>query len=407
MKLPTWRDLLGLQPRVQDLARHLLDAARDRGETDWTYDEQSNSLQRQGGGSTVSLGNIFAEYASSPRAGRPALLEKYSSMMSDIARETPKLWQLAAKGIYLVVRSAYDTAFLEIHARSQGSSPPRSVTWPLTQDLSIRLVYDYGASLGHVHEDTAQAWGQSRDALKQRALDNLRALQRPSWQEVAPGVHQLISEVSFDESLFLVDAIVEKLPFAASVVVMPVNRGVLFAADGRSQDSLLALLGQALASLREKPWPMSATLLHRPDGEWVEFTPTGLAAEQAQALQQINLHAIYRDQAELLQKQLGDDIFVGTFSLLQKAEGLEHVRSWCSWAEGVRTLMPQTQLVVLGKADEGERGESVLVEWTHVSTICGHRMQATGDIPPRFMIDSFPDEAEWQQLKPLGEVLRA
>jgi hypothetical protein len=125
MRLPNWRDLLGLQPRVQDLARHMLDAARARGEANWSYDEQSNTLRREGGGGTVSLANMFAEYASSPRARRPALLEKYCTIMSDIARETPRLWQLAAKGIYPVVRSAYDTALLEIQARVGGLSWPR------------------------------------------------------------------------------------------------------------------------------------------------------------------------------------------------------------------------------------------------------------------------------------------
>lgn len=407
MNLADWRELLGLQPRIHDFARRLLDAARSRGVTGWTYDGQSNTLRHEDGG-TANLANMFVEYASSRRSGRAALIEKYSSIMSDLARETPQLWQMAAKAIYPVVRSSYDSLLLDLQARASGAPMRRAVTWPLARELSIKLVYDHGASLAHVYEETLQVWGQSHQAVKQQAFDNLRALQRPSWQEIAPGVHQLISAVSYEESLFLVDAVIEGLPFAASAVVLPVNRGVLLAADGNSREGVLALLAAASRSLAEKPWPMSATLLHRSDGQWVEFTATDRVAECARALHQINLETIYRDQGELLQQELGEDVFVGTFALLQKGEGLEHVRSWCTWTEGVRTLMPQTDVVILGhQGNGGASGESLIVEWPHVWTLCGHRLAVTDNDPPRFMVESFPDEAEWQALRPLGEVLRS
>jgi len=400
-----WRELLGLQPRMQDLALQLLDAARRRGDVQWRYDGQSGSLRKETG-HVINLANIFIEYRNSPRAARRLLFEKYVSMMQEGTRDTPALWQLAAKSIYPVVRSAYDTVTLEISSRGASKPMPESVTWPLTADLLIRLVYDHGPSLAHVQGGMLETWGQSAQDVKQRALDNLRALQRPRWQALPGGtVYQLLSEVSFEESFLLLDAVIGQLPFAASAVVAPTNRGVLLAADGNSADAVLALLAQADHSLRENPWPMSATLLHRPDGEWREFVPTGLALERSRAMQQVNLAGVYNDQQTALQEKLGDDIFVGTFSLVRRGEGLEHIRSWCSWAEGVPTLAPKTDLVIIGRNVASEAAEKLIVEWPDVIAVCGNRLQATQENPPRFLIDSFPDEVEWQKLKAVSQAL--
>jgi hypothetical protein len=409
MKLLSWRELFGLKPRLQDLARFLLDTARARGDAGWSYDARAGALRQEQGNGVLHLQNIFLEYLNSSRGGRAALLDKYASMMHDIAHEIPAMWTLAAKAIYPVVRSTYDAAFLEIHSRMQGGAPLRpAVCWPLASDLNLRLVYDHGASLAHVNQDQLQTWGQSQDAVRQKAFDNLRALERPTWQEISPGVHQIVSTVSFEETLFLVDAVMERLPFAATAAVMPANRGVLLAADGTSDQAMLALLDHASSTLRENPWPMSATLLQRQGSEWVEFIPQGLVLQRLRSLQQINLHGVYRDQAELLQKELGEDVFVATFALIQRGEGLENVRSWCTWSEGVPTLMPMTDLVVIAKQRaDGEFGPGLMLEWAHLWNVCGHRMQASVDSPSRFMVKSFPDATEWQQLEPLGERIGA
>jgi hypothetical protein len=206
-----WRELLGLKPTVASFAQSLMDRARARGDHGWRFDPEQSTLRHPEGG-LVNLTNMFLEYSGAPRAIRKDLLGKYESMMQQGPVETPKLWELAAKHIYPAIRCVHDTMTLEIASRDGKSKMPRTVSWPLAGDLMIRLVFDRGESLAHVQEELADTWGQNLDALKARALANLTSLQRPQWRALGDGVYQVVSDVSYEESFLLVNAVVDAQP---------------------------------------------------------------------------------------------------------------------------------------------------------------------------------------------------
>src|SRR5688572_32710540 len=70
--------------------------------------------------------------------------------------------------------------------------------------------------------------------------------------------------------------------------------------------------------------------------------------------------------------------------------------------EGVKSLLPQTDLVILGRRDTNT--SAVVVPWRDVVRICGRDMQATEDAPPRFRVDSFPVD-EWREIESIGRKL--
>jgi hypothetical protein len=397
-----WRELLGLKPTVASFAQALIDRARARGDRKWTFDAEHSAIRHADDG-TINLINIFLEYSNAPRAVRKDLLSKYEAMMQQAQVETPKLWELAAKNIYPTIRCIHDTMTLEIAMRKGDASVPRTVSWPLAGDLMVRLMFDRGESLTHVQQDLAETWGQSLESLQKRALANLASLPRPQWQALGEGVHQVVSDVSYEESFLLVNAVVDALPFANTAVLMPTNRGVLLSCDGNDQNALRSMLGHAEKFLREHPWPMAATMLHRQAGEWREFVPTGELAEIHGSLARLSSAITYNDQQVALQKHLGDDIFVGTYSLIRRGEGPESLRSWSSWTKDVPTLLPQTDLVILGRPRGDGKHDMLMVTWAALMQSCGKRMKETTERPARFMVEEFPSEEEWQVLAREGE----
>jgi hypothetical protein len=398
-----WRELLGLKPTVASFAQALIARARARGDYKWQFDAERSALRHAEDG-TVNLANIFLEYSNAPRAVRKDLLSKYESMMQQAHVETPKLWELAAKSIYPSIRCIHDTVTLEISTRKvDGKKMPRTVSWPLAGDLMVRLMFDRGESLTHVQEDLAETWGQSLEALKARALANLAGLPRPQWQALGEGVYQVVSDVSYEESFLLVNPVIEALPFASSAVLMATNRGILLSCDGTDQNALRSMLGHAEKFLREHPWPMAATMLHRQEGEWREFVPTGELAEIHGSLTRLSNAITYNDQQVALQKHVGDDVFVGTYSLIRRGEGPDSLRSWSSWTKDVPTLLPETDLVILGRPRSDGKHDMLMVTWSALLQACGSRIKQTDECPARFMVREFPSEEEWQLLARDGE----
>lgn len=393
-----WRELIGLKPRIEDLANALLARARARGESEWEFIAADRAI-RHPRGFTLNLGNIFLEYCGATRASRKALLAKYEAMMQGGETEIPKLWTLASKQIYPVVRSIYDNVTLEIMSRD-GEIPMRpTLSLPLAGDLHIRVVFDHGQALARVDEELLETWGQSLEAVKTQALSNLRALERPRWEVLSEGVYQIVSDISYEESFLLVDAVVDALPCAGTAVLMAPNRGLLLACDRRYERALLDMLSHGEKFLTEHPWPLSAGLLERVDHEWREFKPVGQVAEAHAALERISLAITYNDQQSALQKHVGDDVFVATYSLIKKDDGVGGLRSWSSWTQGVPTLLPRTDIVAVGRAKDGDQHDFVMVPWRALEAICGARLKATREFPARFLVDDFPSEQEWTLLQ--------
>jgi hypothetical protein len=400
----TLRELLGFKPRMKDLAAQMLTQFARGGTGGWYFDAEQGML-RNGEQGTINLANIYLEYAQTARSKRGVLLQKYAAMGRIAALETPKLWAVAAKSIYPVLRSSFDLTVLAIEARAQSSEMINVVSWPWLGDLHIRLVYDFGMQLAMVNRETLNTWGQTDEAVRIRAMQNLSALDSPSWEALRGGAYRLHSEVSYEESLLLLDKVIDLLPFNSFAVCIAANRGILLAADSRSEPAMIALIAEATRCLQEKPWPMSATLCTRIDGQWQEYHATGAAAKPAGDLVRFNLSISYDGQSaalERLYEKTGVDIHVANFAMMRVASEDNAVRSWCSWSEGVYATLPKTDIVVLGRDDTHGPRDAILVDWTHVETWCAQHLRETEEDPPRFIVDSFPDEAQFAALKAVG-----
>jgi hypothetical protein len=402
-----WRDWLGLPPNRHDFARRLIQIAENRGSTGWSYDSEEAMLCRGENGQRVrvNLVNLFGEYCQAKLVQRPGLMQKYLTMMLDQGREIPKLWGMAAKGILPGVRSRYGTRSIEIETRDTAEQFPPVVSWPLIDDLTIVLLYDFGPYMSQVSYEKAEVWGQSLDAIRERALQNLSALQRPQWENLNDGVFQIRSAVAYEETFFLIDEVIRALNFRDSPVIAVPNRGVLLAADAGDLQAVRTLIARARQSLHEAPWPLSGTLITRKAEGWKRHEPRAELVSTARALETLSLAHTYRDQGLALQKhadRTGDNVYVATFSMVAPNEDPDAIFSWCSWAQDVATLLPRTDRVGFSKASTGSAREALLVPWADAERICGSLLKRTDEDPPRYRVDHFPNEEQWQQLKTLG-----
>ena len=400
-----WKSWLGLAPSRDEFARDLMRYAARRGAPGWTYDPAEAVLFHAGQNRKFYVNNSWLEYRGARRAARPLLIEKYMSLMLDDAPEVPQLWDFAAKSLYCCLRSRYQLLTTEIESR--GAAPPfvRPLTMPWIADLEIVLMYDFGPYLAQVLPSTAEVWGQRREALFARAQANLTALPRPRWEPVGDGVFKIVSDVSYEESFVLVDAVVAALDVQGDPVVVVPNRGILLATGSDMPAGLARLLAEARRSLQERPWPMSAALLRRVAGRWERFAAGPALASGVRAFELLSLAGTYSDQQEALQKHLekkGVDVYVAKFSVMNARDGSNNVHSWCVWSEGVPSLLPQTDVVILRRNDESQ--EPVIVPWAAVERLCGPYMRRTEDEPPRFGVDAFP-AAEWGQIVSAGQPL--
>jgi len=391
----------GAKPSMQDFAQRLLGRLERDQPGEWQWSRDHALLVHVSSGAQTNLANIYLEYAGAPRSQRAALLDRYASISLDLGREPPKLWSVAAKNIYVVLRSRYDLDISHIMSRAEGAAPRSVVSRPLLEDLELRLVYDHGQSVSTVPPGLADTWGVSVDVLFARGLENLAALQAPTWDDLGEGLFSLQSEVSYTESFVLVPKVVDRLPFAAHAVLAPCNRGVLLAADGRDEAALGQMLDVAMLALQQQPWPMTPTLLERDGAGWKALARDGVVGRKLSDFRRLSEHGVYRDQKtelDRLHERTNVDVFVATASLMKRSEDAG-IESWCTWTETVDTLLPVTDLVALLRDPGNKDSKPILVPWGVVERVCGRWLEATEESPVRWRARGFPDAAAWSELQ--------
>ena len=71
------------------------------------------------------------------------------------------------------------------------------------------------------------------------------------------------------------------------------------------------------------------------------------------------------------------------------------VESWCTWSDGVDTLLPETDLVAMATS----AGSGVFLPMDEVRSLAGALFEATEEDPPRWRVRSFPPADVWQALR--------
>lgn len=396
------------KPSIKRFASDLIAAAARRGVPGWRYVPEKQELHAPDDEGRMSLTNMFLEYSRAPRARRPALIEKYVAVMVSLANEIPKLWSMAQKAIYPVLRSGRDMVAVQIRSRTEAKPFPPLVEIPWQGDVVIRIAYDSGPATLPIGFDLLDTWGVSVEQALERAIFNLRALPKPQWVPIAPGLMRLESDVSYEESLLLREDVVESCDVRGDRIFMPINRGVLLATGSAEAGGIDRLLENARLTFENDPWPLSPVIVkHTPTG-FAPFEPEGPAAEQLRSLQALDTFIAYRDQQEALQKHCesaGVDIYVASVDLMQMKADPNRLRTWAAWTEGVPTWLPKVDLIAFNKAIAGDNYETAIVPWDAAYELCQSYLKPLEEHPVRFSVESFPNDDDWRKLCAAGEAI--
>ena len=159
-------------------------------------------------------------------------------------------------------------------------------------------------------------------------------------------------------------------------------------------------------------WPISPRRfrsgipLRLANGRWIAYQPSA-GHPACEALHKLKLCSLSRDyewQTRALDEahqREGRDIFVANFNVLRDPRSGEPL-SWCSWAEGIESHLPRTDLVTFGSKQflaslDPEKG--ILVRWETASTVVGHLMAPVNTWPERYRVEQFPSGEELQELQ--------
>ena len=272
---------------------------------------------------------------------------------------------------------------------------------PYLSHLDIVIGYDHGQTISQVKASTATEWGVTLDEIIDDSYANLRALPTPTWEPLGDALWKLESEGGYTESFLQLPKIFDQFPAQGTPLVMIPNRGVLLATGADEPDGLTALLKLARQSIEHAPWPLCGDLFRVAQSGVELYTPDGPTETLLAGIQKIDIASVYAAQKAALEAHcaaINDDVFVATYGLLGKKDAPDDLQSWCSWTEGVPTLLPTTDCIAFVWNLHSAR-KTALVPWADAERLVGHYFKPTAEDPPRTRVDVFPTQPERTELE--------
>lgn len=338
------------------------------------------------GKSRLQLHNAYRDYRAAPRREREQVLATYARLLDP--HDAPATFAAASALLMPVVRPR---AMLGLHGLGEADGKLALACDVLAEDAVRALALDGERTMMMVTPAHLQQWGVTFEAAFAVALQNLRD-RSPDAFVRADGVTVGQWRDSYDSSrLFLGDQAHRALGHGVPVAMIPVRDTLLLAPANApaAQQAMVELARKALATGARVG---SMRMFTFAQGMPVPYEPTdpGVAAT-LRALQVEQLHADYDEQKgrlDAVNARAQKDVFVATCMAVRKEDELLSV---CTWTEGVRTLLPRTDLVILMRPGAGGQHAMRRVRWETLSKGASHLMKEQPGYPVRYAVSRFPE----------------
>lgn len=360
------------------------------------YDKAEFRLNSSAGGQT-NLGNVFHEYCQMPRGERKArlrgLVQGFLTAMDDLpdsfddvrSNLRPKVWTRAT------------FAGLELRERLEGKKQNDIPLYPLGSHLVTTVVYDTPVAMRSISADDLGKWSVSYYEAMEIACENL-AESSIAFSRIGDGFHSAMSGDSYDSARILLRDQVLSWEVKGEHVAMIPQRDAMYVTGSEDNVGLDIMLSLAEATIRDEARPLVPIPIRFVDGEWEDWmVPRSHELfRKFHELETNYLASIYAEQKEQLvaiHDKEEIDVFVASFSGIQMDSG--EVISYCVWTEGIESLLPKTDLIMIGNADE-----SAAYEWNKVAEVV--RLEPVDDLyPSRHRVGQTPTP---EQLGKIGAV---
>jgi hypothetical protein len=403
-----WLDFLRGPPSRDKFAELVMGELRRSGcRHAMKYDSEQFMIER-GSDGFVNLANLYHEYCQAPSSQRNKVLERFvRGCLGTTGFELPEDYADIHPDLLPVVRSRFYLESVALQSRARGGEGLAVPQQLIGEHLALSLVYDLPQAMRSIIQDDLDKWGVTFYEAVEAAKNNLEQMGNvafASLQGDSTGVYISATSDNYDASRLVMVDLVRKMPVRGDYIAMVPNRDTLVLTGAEDPGGLEVMCKVAEESF-QKPRPISTVALRLAGDEWESWLPQRESPAYAR-LHELRLRTVgmeYNDQKELLDQihqQSGERLFVASFSAVKNKES-GRVTSYSVWSDGVDTLLPETDdLVLLRPQDAGAKVDVVASgSFERVREVAGELMQPVGSYPERYRVEQFPTE---QQLAAIG-----
>ncbi len=405
-----WFDFLFRPPNRDQFAKIVLAELRKSGaNAPLRYDPEQFLIER-GNDGFINLANLYQEYCHAPRGQRPKVLDRFiRGCLRTTGFELPEDFADVHPDLLPVVRSRFYLESVALQSRARGGEGLAVPQQLLGDHLSLSLVYDLPQAMRSIIQDDLDKWEVSFYEAVEAARHNLEQMGNVSFatlqNEGGEGVYISATGDNYDASRLVMLDLIRKMPVRGDYIAMVPNRDTLVVTGSEDLAGLEIMCKLAEDSF-QKPRPISTVALRLVDDEWESWLPD----EQSPAFarfHELRLRTLgmeYNDQKELLDQinaHAEQNVFVASFSAIKHKEN-GRISSYSVWSEGVDTLLPETDDVLLLRPDRNTQDVQVVAasRFERVREIAGDLMQPVGTYPERYRVTEFPSA---EQLAAIGK----
>lgn len=270
---------------------------------------------------------------------------------------------------------------------------------PFAEHLAESIAFEVPKSMSNASHEPYENWGISWDEAFELARHNLR--ERFLRFSQVGSLYSYTLHSSFSASYLLRTDVIRELNVPGDKIAMvPDHRG-LYVCGSEDDDGLVALAERAGDFLRHME-TISGMAFRLVGDQWEPWLPPvdHPAYPRFKDLQQWTLARAYHDQKDLLDgRKVNDEpLFVASLSSF-KNHTTGQQSTYSSWAEGVPTLLPKSDLVFFSRVKGWLPRPMGAARWETVEGAVGHLMERQDLYPPRYLVREFPGEEFLQQLR--------
>lgn len=389
-------DLFFRKPTPEKFAQIAMQAARDRGhQGPMEFDATNFRILMPGTeGGAVNLYNFYHDYCQASRAGRRAVVDKYSNLF--VQTDIPDTFEGAKRNLLPVLRTGAFLQAAQLGPLANGAPNTGFAASGFSDDTVMLLAWDTEHLTRVLDTSQLDKWGVAKDTAHAIALDNLRDLAAEQFVPIGPNHFASDWNDAYDSSRILLPDLVHRVAGQHPIVMIP-TRGRMLLSASHDREDLLALATYAQSAIQTEGRRVSTLMYEYVDGKAVPYVPADEeVARKLADLRRVALQEDYAEQKGLLDQRYekdGTDVFVATYMLVKGED--ERIFSVSTWTAGVEALLPETDRIVLGYLDEpGREGRRWNVAWGDLVAAAGHLMvREEGFQLPRWRVTAFPDEA--------------
>ncbi|MBL8720047.1 MAG: DUF1444 domain-containing protein [Myxococcales bacterium] len=350
----------------------------------------------------VYLENFFRESREVDPDLRDAhVLERLAALFS--ADEESVSWEVGAERLLPVIRP---TGFYV--GLSANGQDPALAGCPFLPFVDVYVALDDDQRLSLVRNADLERWGVSLDDALARAMANAERLFAPPElcdRDVGPLFH-VVADDSYESSRLAVPGLLASFTGRVDgrpIAIVPERAQLWIGGDARPE------MIERLAGMAEREYEASnrsispAVYTVADDGTVVPLRlPSGHPCANQVRLGHVKLalreYGEQKDALDARHERENIDLFVASVSGLQRSDGFP--LTWAMWGEGIDTLLPVVDVVMLTRGDDAPAEDTFFVPFERVIEILGENfVPAPGYHPPRVRLSAFPDAEALEALR--------